>query len=75
MRRLLGIPTYGTAASAPFLEAGAVEDVLTEDGKKSGGFVHALEADGAGRELDQGGCRRGERFIGAGGCGILDLMG
>lgn len=67
MRRLLGIPTYGTAASAPFLEAGAVEDVLTEDGKKAGGFVHALEADGAGGELDQGGRRGCERFGRAGG--------
>ena len=44
----LGVPTHWTAAASPFLEAGTVEDVLTEDGEEAGGFVHAFEADRAG---------------------------
>ena len=67
MWRFLRIPTHGTAASAPFLEAGAVENVLTEDCKKAGGFVHALKADRARGKLNQGGCWGCERFGRAGG--------
>lgn len=43
---------HGAAGAPPFLEAGAVEDVLAEDGQEAGCFVHALEADGAGGEFD-----------------------
>jgi hypothetical protein len=57
----LHVPTDGASATAPFGEAGAVEDVLAEDGQEAGGVVHALEADGAGGEFDQGGCGWWER--------------
>jgi hypothetical protein len=48
--------------TSPFLETGAMEDVLTEDGEKSRGFVHALETDGASGQLDEGGCGWGVWF-------------
>lgn len=48
--------TDGTAASFPLLETVAVEDVLAGDGEETGGVIHALEADGTGRELDEVGC-------------------
>jgi hypothetical protein len=44
--------TYGTAASTPFLETGAVEDVLARDGEETGCVVHAFETYWAGREFD-----------------------
>ena len=47
--RRLGVPAHWAAAASPFLEAGAVEDVLTEDGEEARGFIHAFEADRAGR--------------------------
>ena len=36
------------AGTFPFLETGAVEDVLAEDGEEAGRFVHAFKADGTG---------------------------
>jgi hypothetical protein len=52
------------ARTSPFLETGAVEDVLTEDGEKSRRFVHALETDGASGQLDEGWCGWGVWFYG-----------
>jgi hypothetical protein len=46
------VSTYGTAASTPFLETGAVEDMLAGDGEEAGCVVHAFETYGAGREFD-----------------------
>ena len=45
--------TDGTAATLPFLETGAVEDVLAEDGEETGCVVHAFEAHGAGGKFDK----------------------
>lgn len=50
-----------------------MEDVLAEDGEEAGGLVHAFEADGAGREFDEGWGRWGEGFGISGGCRRLDL--
>lgn len=65
----LHVAAHGTAGAAPFLEAGAVEDVLAEDSEETGGFVHALEADGAGGEFDEGGGGGREGLEGEG-CGV-----
>lgn len=46
-----------------------MEDVLAEDGEEAGCFVHALEADGAGGEFDEGGGGRWEGLEGEG-CGV-----
>lgn len=51
-RGRLRVSAYRTARTSPFLKTGAVEDVLAEDGQEARRFVHAFEADGAGRELD-----------------------
>ena len=61
-QRGVGISTYGTASSLPFLQAGAVEEVLAEDREEAGCVVHALEADGAGGEFDEGMCWWWEGF-------------
>ena len=47
--RVLGVATDGAAAAQPFLETGAVEDVLAEDCEEASGFIHAFEADGTSR--------------------------
>ena len=47
--RGLRVATYWTAGASPFLQAGAVEDVLAEDGEKTGRFVHSFQTDGASR--------------------------
>lgn len=65
---VLRVPAYGTAATAPFFETGAVEDMLAEDCEETGCLVHALEADRTGREFDKGRCRRRQRFGGEGRC-------
>ena len=54
----MGIATDWTAATRPFLQAGAVKNMLAEDGQEAGGFIHAFQADGTGGELDE---RRGSR--------------
>ena len=46
-KAILRVPADGAATASPFLEATAVEDVLAQDGKETGAFVHALKADGA----------------------------
>lgn len=56
------MPADGTAGAAPFLQTGAVEDVLAEDGEEAGGVVHAFEAYGAGGEFDEGGRGWGKGF-------------
>ena len=66
---VLGVAADGAAGATPFLEAVAVEDVLAEDGEETGGFVHALKADGAGGEFDEGRGGWGVGFGGAGGGG------
>jgi len=44
--------TDGTAASSPFLETVAVEDVLAGNGEEAGCVVHSLEADGTCWQFD-----------------------
>ena len=61
---ILRVPTYRAARAPPLFEAGAVEDVLAEDGKEACGLIHALETDGAGRELDEGRGRWWDGFRG-----------
>lgn len=61
----MGVATDGTAATRPLLQAGAVKDMLAEDGQEAGGFIHAFQADGTGGELDE---RRGSRGKGFGCC-------
>ena len=39
------ISAHWAARALPFLETGAMEDMLTEDGKQSRRFVHAFKAD------------------------------
>lgn len=41
-----------TAGPTPFLQTGAVEEMLAEDCDEPGCVVHAFEADGAGRKFD-----------------------
>ena len=48
----VGVAADGTATAFPFLETGAVEDVLAENCEEASGFVHAFEADGAGGKFD-----------------------
>ena len=38
----MGVATDRTAAARPLLQAGAVKDMLAEDGQEAGGFVHAF---------------------------------
>ena len=45
---VLGVAAYGTAGSTPFLNTGAVENMLTEDSQEACGFVHTLKTDRAG---------------------------
>ena len=42
---VLGVAADGATATSPFFEAGAVEDVLAENGEEAGGLVHTLETD------------------------------
>ena len=44
--RRVCVSTYWTAASLPFLETVAVEDVLAWDCEQAGCIVHSLEANG-----------------------------
>lgn len=63
------MPAHGAAGPAPLLKAVAVEDVLAWDGQEARGVVHALEAHGAGGQLDEAGRGRWERLGEAGGRG------
>lgn len=47
------VSAHGTSSPTPFLQAGAVEYVLAEDGEEAGRVIHTLETDGAGRQLDE----------------------
>jgi hypothetical protein len=49
----LGVAADRTGGVFPLGKAGAVENVLAEDGEEAGGFVHALEADWAGWEFEK----------------------
>lgn len=49
---ILCVSTDGTTAAFPFLETGAVKDVLADNSQKTSGLVHAFEADGAGGKFD-----------------------
>lgn len=51
-----------TAAAAPLLQTGAVEEVLAKDCDESGRVIHAFKADGAGGEFNEGGCWWGKRL-------------
>ena len=71
----MGIATDWTAATRPLLQAGAVKNMLAEDGQETGGFIHAFQADGTGGELDERRGSRGKRLgcrVGCSGCeGII----
>ena len=43
---VLRITAYGAAGATPLLETGAMENMLTQDRKEAGGFVHTFKADG-----------------------------
>jgi hypothetical protein len=38
----MGVSAHGTSAAGPFLETGAMKDVLTDDGQEAGGFIHTF---------------------------------
>lgn len=60
----MGVAADGAASTRPFLQTGAVENVLAEDGEETGCFVHTFEANRAGWQLDQGGRAGSNRFGG-----------
>jgi hypothetical protein len=55
------VSTYGAACAAPFLETGAMEDMLARDGEEASCVVHTLETYRAGGKFDEVRCRGWDR--------------
>ncbi len=56
---VVSISADWTSTTRPFLEARAVKYVLAGNSQKTSRFVHAFQADRAGRQFDKGGCSWG----------------